>query len=117
MLILLEMSDFGRDMPLAVMIHRYAPEVPLVGLVSRDFQEGLNGMSNASFVSPVAWPFTIEELEQASSWAVHKIHSGIRENLIAFLSGKAGSGASTVVLHTACVLAQEHSAKARFVDT
>jgi AmiR/NasT family two-component response regulator len=98
--ILLEMSDFGRDMPMAAMIHQHAPNVPFVGLVSRDFREELNNRSDASFASLVAWPFAIDELEQAISKAVHQRHGGIHENLIAFLPGKAGSGASTVVLHT-----------------
>ena len=104
--LLMEMSDFDRDVPLAATIHRYAPDVPLVGLVSRDFQERLNRNSNLDLTSIVAWPFTVDELERAISGAFHKSHGGIHENLIAFLPGKAGSGSSTVVLHTAQVLAE-----------
>jgi pilus assembly protein CpaE len=39
--------------------------------------------------------------------AVQKVSGGIYKNLVAILPGKAGSGASTVVLHTAFVAAQE----------
>src|ERR1700722_307259 len=105
--LLMEMSDFDRDVPLAATIHRYAPDVPLVGLVSRDFQERLNRSSDPNLTSLVAWPFTVDELERAISNAVHKMHGEIHNNLIAFLPGKAGSGSSTVVLHTARILAQE----------
>jgi Flp pilus assembly CpaE family ATPase len=105
--LLMEMSDFDRDVPLAATIHQYAPDVPLVGLVSRDFQERLNRSSNPDLTSLVAWPFTVDELERAISRAVHQMRGGIHDNLIAFLPGKAGSGSSTVVLHTARILAQE----------
>jgi pilus assembly protein CpaE len=74
-----------------------------VGLTSRDLQLARDG----DVAGVVAWPFTAVDLEVAISAAVHKFHGGIHENLIAFLPGKAGSGASTVVLHTARVLAQE----------
>jgi MinD-like ATPase involved in chromosome partitioning or flagellar assembly len=99
--LLVEMTDLARDMGLADTIHAQCPEIPLVGLASRDLK-GSNSL--ASFV---AWPFTVGELEQAISVAVHKFHGGIHENLIAFLPGKAGSGASTVVLQTARIVAQE----------
>jgi hypothetical protein len=36
--------------------------------------------------------------------AVHKLRGEIHENLVAFLPGKAGSGASTIVLNTARVM-------------
>ncbi len=104
---LVEMSDFDRDVPLAATIHQRSPNIPLVGLTSRDLLERLNSSSNADLSAMVAWPFTVEELEQAISTAVHKAYGGIQENLVAFLPGKAGSGSSTVVLNTARVLAQE----------
>jgi Flp pilus assembly CpaE family ATPase len=104
---LVEMSDFDRDVPLAATIHQRSPNIPLVGLTSRDLLERLNSSSNADLSAMVAWPFTVEELEQAISTAVHKAYGGIQENLAAFLPGKAGSGSSTVVLNTARVLAQE----------
>lgn len=104
---LVEMSDFDRDVPLAATIHQRSPNVPLVGLTSRDLLERLNSSSNSDLSAMVAWPFTVEELEQAISTAVHKVHGLIQENLVAFLPGKAGSGSSTVVLNTARVLAQE----------
>ena len=46
---------------------------------------------------------TVTELEHAINLAVHKVHGVVLENLVAFLPGKAGSGASTVVFHTARV--------------
>lgn len=105
--ILLEMTDLNRDLPQASAIHAQSPETPLVGLASRDIQLLLDRSSNSDVTSYAVWPFTASQLEQAVSLAVHKVHGGICENLVAFLPGKAGSGASTVVLQTALVMAQE----------
>jgi Mrp family chromosome partitioning ATPase len=63
--------------------------------------------SNSDLAAWAVWPFSLAELEQAISSGVHKFHGGIHENLVAFLPGKAGSGASTVVLQTALVIAQD----------
>ncbi len=104
---LLEMTDFDRDLTQAAAIHKYAPEVPLVGLVSRNLQLVFERSAASELTALAVWPFSVAELEQAISSAVHKLHGGIHENLVAFLPGKAGSGASTVVLHCARVIAQE----------
>jgi MinD-like ATPase involved in chromosome partitioning or flagellar assembly len=105
--LLVELTDFGRDLPQATAIHQQFPDVPLVGLASHDVQSLLGRTSNSDLASFAVWPFNVAELEQAIGIAVHKFHGGIHENLVAFLPGKAGSGASTVVLHTARVIAQE----------
>ncbi len=105
--ILLEMTDLGRDLPLAAAIHQKSPDVPVVGLASRELHLLLSRNPNSDVSAVVAWPFGVGELEQAISSAVHKFHGGIHENLVAFLPGKAGSGASTVVLQTAHTIAQE----------
>jgi MinD-like ATPase involved in chromosome partitioning or flagellar assembly len=103
--ILLEMTDARRDLPLATNIRQQCPNLPVVGLASREVAGMLGGNSDVSAM--VAWPFTVGDLEEAISRAIHKIHGDIHENLIALLPGKAGSGASTIVLNTARVIAQE----------
>jgi pilus assembly protein CpaE len=104
---LLEMTAVDRDLPLADAIHKQSPEIPMVGLVSREIQPLLNRSANFDLTSFVVWPFSLAELEQAISTAVHKFHGGIYENLVVFLPGKAGSGASTIVLHTARAITED----------
>jgi pilus assembly protein CpaE len=104
--ILLEMTELERDLSQAAAIHQQSPDVPLVALVSRDLHLLLSRGSSPDVTALAVWPFTLAELEQAINTAVHKLHGGIYENLIALLPGKAGSGTSTVVLHTALVTAQ-----------
>lgn len=105
--ILVEMTDFARDVQLAAKIHDQCPEIPMVGLASRDLQTLLTRNPSSDLTSIAVWPFTVAELEEAISKAVHKMRGGIYENLIAFLPGKAGSGASTVVLQTARTVTQD----------
>ena len=105
--VLLEMTEAERDLDLAAALHRHSPDVPLVGLASRDLFLRLSGNAHSNLTGVVAWPFSIAQLEEAISNAVHKLHGGIHENLVVFLPGKAGSGASTVVLQTARTIAQE----------
>jgi MinD-like ATPase involved in chromosome partitioning or flagellar assembly len=104
---LLEMTEPGRDLSLADTIHAQCPDIPLVGLASRDVQVLLSRNPNSNVASVAAWPFTVTELEEAVSGAVHKSNGGIHENLVAFLPGKAGSGASTVVLNAARVVSHD----------
>src|ERR1700681_622937 len=105
--ILLELTESARDLPQAAAIHNHFPDVPLVGLASSDLHLSLSRSANSDLTSFVVWPFSVAQLEQAISNAVHKLHGEIHENLVAFLPGKAGSGASTVALNTARVIAQE----------
>jgi Flp pilus assembly CpaE family ATPase len=104
---LIEMSNPERDPGLAAALHQQTPDVPLVGLASRDLYMQLSRGANSDVAAVVSWPFGVGDLESAINSAVHKFHGGIHENLVAFLPGKAGSGASTVVLQTARVSAQE----------
>jgi len=104
---LLELTQSDRDLPQAAAIRKQFPDVPLVGLASPELEQSLGRNPNSDFAAIAVWPFTVGQLEQAISTAVHKAHSGIHENLVVFLPGKAGSGASTVVLHTARMVAQE----------
>lgn len=106
-LILLEITEPDRDLPIANAIHTQAPSIPLVGLAPRNLEPLLRGTLSSDVATLAIWPFTVTELEAAIRTAVQKVSAGIYENLVAILPGKAGSGASTVVLHTAFVAAQE----------
>ncbi len=113
---LLEMTEPARDLAQADAIHIQCPDIPLVALASRELQTLLVRNPNSNVTSIATWPFTVAELEQAISSAVHKLHGGIYEKVVAFLPGKAGSGASTVVLHIARLITQELKKKVLVVE-
>jgi MinD-like ATPase involved in chromosome partitioning or flagellar assembly len=113
--VLVEMTNLERDLPIVAAIHNHSPELPIVGIGASDVQYQLKG--NADLSSVALWPFTVAELEGAISEAVHKLHGGICENLVAFLPGKAGSGTSTIVLNSARVLTRELNRKVLVMDS
>ncbi len=105
--ILLELTNTDRDLPHAAGIHEYSPGTPIVGLASRDIQPIVDANPEYGISSLAIWPFNVLLLEQAIERAVHRSGGKVYQNLVAFLPGKAGSGASTVVLHTAAMVAQK----------
>jgi hypothetical protein len=52
----LEMTELDRDLPQAAAIHTQFPNVPIVGLASRDLQLLLNRNSNFDVASFAVWP-------------------------------------------------------------
>lgn len=75
-----------------------------MGLASNHVHQSLEHVANSDLTSVAVWPFDLPRLERSISVAVHEVHGQIHENLVAFLPGKAGSGASTAALHTARAL-------------
>ena len=104
--ILLDVSNADRDLAHAAAIHEYSPTVPMVGLAARDIQPIVDANPEYGLASLAVWPFDTISLEQAIARAVHKSAGKIYQNLVTFLPGKAGCGASTVVLHTAVMAAK-----------
>ena len=87
---LLEMTDFDRDLPQAAAIHEQSPDVPIVGLASRDLQLLLNRSANSDVTSFAGVAIHARRVGAAISSAVHKMHGGIHENLVAFLPRQSG---------------------------
>ena len=114
--ILLELTNPDRDLPHAAGIHEYSPDVPIVGLASRDLQPIVDANPEYGVSSLAIWPFDVLGLEQAIERAVHRGGGKIHQNLVTFLPGKAGSGATTVVLHTAAMIAAEVKQKALVME-
>jgi len=112
---LVEMTDLERDLPVAAAIQKNSPALPVVGLAGSGQQFHLN-RGFTELASVAVWPFTVPDLERAISGAVHKLHGEIYENLVSFLPGKAGSGASTAVLQTARALTQELNKRVLVMD-
>lgn len=54
-------------------------------------------------------PFSHSELERAANRAIHRDHAITKQNILAFISAKAGGGCSTVALNTGAALASSFS--------
>lgn len=115
-IILLDLSNPDRDLTHASAIHNYSPNTPIVGLAARDLQPILDANPEYGVAAIAVWPFNVLGLEQAIERAVQRTSGRIHQNLVAFLPGKAGSGATTVVLHTAIMAAQQLKQKVLVVE-
>lgn len=104
--ILLDVSNPDRDLSHAAGIHEFCPTVPMVGLAARDIQPIVNANPEYGLTGLAVWPFDVIGLERAIANAVHNTAGKIYQNLVVFLPGKAGSGATSVVLHTAVMAAK-----------
>jgi pilus assembly protein CpaE len=57
-----------------------------------------------------------EELREAVQLCLRKQRGGVEKNLSCFLPGKAGCGASTIVMNTATALARDHNKRVLVID-
>src|ERR1700689_2193093 len=64
-LILLEITDLDRDLPIVNLIHAQAPGIPLVGLAPRNLEPLLSRTLSSDVATLAIWPFNVIELESA----------------------------------------------------
>lgn len=100
--VLLDLNDRETALQMAEHIHEELPQAAIVGV---------GGQAGGSWDAPrtgIVWvtgyPLQPGDLPVAVEGAIHAVRGGVVENLYVFLPAKAGSGASTVALHTAAAL-------------
>jgi len=103
--ILLEVADTGRDIVYAEAIHTAAAKLPIVALTDMDIGSEVEAHPACGITGTLRWPFTVADFENTLQRVVRGAAEAHHPNLIAFLPGKAGSGASTTVMNTADMLA------------
>jgi pilus assembly protein CpaE len=104
-LIFLDLSDWEVASAAAMTIHSLYPNVAIVGF-GGGWSDQMVSMCGKVGVSEVLTsPVTVKELQSSVARAIHKLRSGVQENLVAFLPAKAGSGCTTVALNIAGRLA------------
>ncbi len=101
----IEIRDPNYDPLYAAAVHKAAPEMPIVALTGRDGANVALRFPESGILETLVWPFTVVELEDALERAVLRSRKVPHDNLFAFLPGKAGSGASTVIYQSAGALA------------
>ena len=104
-LIFLDLSDWDSAAAAAMTIHSLYPTIAIIGF-GGGWSDQMIAMCEKAGVSEVLTsPVTIKEFQSSVFRAIHKLRSGIQENLVAFLPAKAGSGCTTVALNVAGRLA------------
>jgi Flp pilus assembly CpaE family ATPase len=102
-LIFIDMSGGQEALECMARIHEMAPQIPVIALgCNAEGRMLARHLGAAAFSAPDCSP---DELRQTIREALEAHHGGIEKNLYSFLPSKAGSGCSTVVLHTALAAA------------
>ena len=103
--VLLDVADPDRDIVYAQAIHAAAPGLPIVAVTAIDIGRTAAWDPQCGITDLLVWPFDAADFAKTMESAVHHAGDPHHANLLAFLPGKAGSGASTTVMNTADMLA------------
>ncbi|MBI3697223.1 MAG: AAA family ATPase, partial [Acidobacteria bacterium] len=109
--VLVELTKFEDALLLAREIRVMQPEAAVIG-----FAPGWDGsraeeVAAAGVVEVLRTPLTEQSFQQGLAQAMGKLRPTVRDNLLAFLPAKAGSGATTVALNVAGCLAADQEQK------
>lgn len=96
-------------------IQHRLPGMALIAVGAPPLPEGY--LDEAGIAASISYPVTAEELEAALEASLRLLRPGIEEKLILFLPAKAGSGCSTVLLHTAAALAGQFKKRVLVLET
>ena len=105
--VFLEVADLERDLVYAQAIHVADPKMPIIVITAIDMREVLAAHPECGVYDVLKWPFSVVEVEDILQRVVRESSPAHHPNLLAFLPGKAGSGASTTVMNTAGMLARQ----------
>ena len=103
--VLLDFADSSAAAECAHSLHEKQPDLKVIAVCESPMSD--DEMGEAEVVANIEFPVEQEQLLRAIDQAVHLSRPSIEEKLILFLPSKAGSGASTVLLHTATALATQ----------
>jgi Flp pilus assembly CpaE family ATPase len=100
-LVFLDLSDWDGALLTANNIRTHSDRTPIIGF-GGGWQPGRDAECAAAGVTEVlVSPVTLKKFEDSVERAIQKMNGAVRENLLAFLPAKAGSGATTIALNTA----------------
>ncbi|MFZ5927288.1 MAG: AAA family ATPase [Acidobacteriota bacterium] len=102
-LIFIDLSGGQEALACMARIHELSPRTPVIGLgCSPEARLLARHLGAAGLAAPDCSP---DELRIAIRGAMESSHGGVENHIFAFLPSKAGSGCSTIVLHTALAAA------------
>jgi pilus assembly protein CpaE len=104
-LVLMDLSDWDHASAAIPTIRSLYPGIAVIGFGAGWSDQRKLLCEQAGVSELLISPVTMKEFQASVFRAIHKLRSGVQENLVAFLPAKAGSGCTTVALNTAGQLA------------
>lgn len=106
-IVFLDISSSDLALEVAREIRSCYPNTAIVGFRESVEPEALLQATQAGINEVVAVPCQRDDLQKVIFSAIQAQRAAFSENVIAFVPSKAGSGATTIALHTAAALAQQ----------
>jgi len=116
-LIFLDLSDWEVASASAMTIHSLYPKIVVIGFGGGWSDQIVAMCERIGVCELLTSPVTIKEFQASVFRAIHRLRSGVQENLVAFLPAKAGSGSTTVALNTAGRLAGSLGQKVLLIES
>jgi len=114
--VFLDIAPMADATVLAREIHAIRPEAAVVGFAQACEVQQVLEVMRAGVAEILLTPITTEKIRNSIRLIVQKAESEARDNLLAFLPAKAGSGATTVALNVAGCLALELDQKVLTIE-
>ena len=115
-LVFVELDRLEGALVVAGATRQLSPQTAVIGYVGDAAEADLKKAFQAGVLEVLPSPLTVEGLLHATEEAMLKARPDVQDNLLAFLPAKAGSGTSTVAVHTAGFLTKGSSRKVLVVD-
>ena len=116
-LVLVDLGNWDHASAAIAAIRAGYPTIAIIGFGGGWSDQGKSVCEQAGVAELLVSPVTMKEFQTSVFRAIHKLRSGVQENLVAFLPAKAGSGCTTVSLNIAGQLAGALSHKVLLIES
>jgi Flp pilus assembly CpaE family ATPase len=116
-LVFLELYPLDNALALAQVIHDLCTRTAVIGyLCGRPTERDLQRAVESGVQEFLPSPLSLEGFQTSVELALRKARPGFQEGLVALLPAKAGSGATTVAVHTACSMVRDFGRRVLLID-
>lgn len=115
-IVFVDMCQFENALALARKVHAHSPEATVIGFAQAWDEEHARLAREAGVPEILPMPVSDQQFQHGVDQAVRKSQPAVQEKLLAFLPSKAGSGATTIALHTAGSLARDLEQKVLLME-
>ncbi len=115
-LVFVELDPLEAALALARGVRLLSPGSAVIGYLYGGQEVDMQRVLEAGVLEVLSSPLTADGMLQATERAVRKARPDLQDNLLAFLPAKAGSGATTIAVHTAGFLAKKFDQRVLVVE-
>ncbi|MGH9658401.1 MAG: AAA family ATPase, partial [Bryobacteraceae bacterium] len=116
-LVFIDVEDWKRAQPLVEAIRGHPAASAVVGYGPEEVRQWAPQFADGGVGALLTSPLSLEAFQESLHRAIHKALPAVEEKLLAFLPGKAGSGATTLALNIGGAVAEILNQKVLIMET